>query len=64
MIIFNNFTENNDGISFTSLLNINGRVRYLIERLESNGFIVNVSNIESEVGNLTAHNKKLNKILE
>ena len=45
-------------------LNINGRVRYLIERLESNGFIVNVSNIESEVGNLTAHNKKLNKILE
>jgi hypothetical protein len=39
-------------------------VRYLIERLESNGFIVNVSNIESEVGNLTAYNKKLNKILE
>ena len=58
MIIFNNFTENNDGISFTSLLNINGRVRYLIERLESNGFIVNVSNIESEVGNLTAYNTK------
>jgi FkbM family methyltransferase len=58
------FIKNVDKVTMEYHLNINGRVRYLIERLESNGFIVNVSNIESEVGNLTAYNKKLNKILE
>jgi FkbM family methyltransferase len=58
------FIKNVDKVAMEYHLNINGRVRYLIERLESNGFIVNVSNIESEVGNLTAYNKKLNKILE
>lgn len=49
------FIRNIDKLAMEYHLNTDGRVRYLINRLESNGFSVEVSNIEAGVGNLIAY---------
>ena len=49
------FIRKIDKITMEYHLNNDGRVKYLIDRLESNGFNVEVSDINAEVGNLIAY---------
>lgn len=49
------FIKSIDKITMEYHLNTDGRVKYLIEKLECNGFNVEVSDINAEVGNLIAY---------
>lgn len=51
------FIRNIDKVSMEYHLNTDGRLKYLINRLENNGFTVEVSDIKSEIGNLIAWKK-------
>lgn len=52
------FIENIDKISMEYHFNSDGRVKYLINRLENNGFVVETIDASSDVGNLIAYKHK------